>query len=156
MKGNIKSQFHASLAMLRQVIKKCPEPLWKDTAYTNPFWRVAYHTLFYTHLYLQPTFDDFVPWEKHLEKINVLDHPAGDVRAYSKAEILEYLTLCMEQLDEQVDEMDLAAESGFHWLPFNKLEVQFYNMRHIQQHTGQLCERLGAHGEIEVDWIKAG
>jgi hypothetical protein len=49
--------------------------------------------------------------------------------------------------------MDLEAESGFYWLPFDKLELQFYNIRHVQQHTGELCERLGAQGEIEVDWV---
>jgi len=54
---------------------------------------------------------------------------------------------------EQVAAMDLQAESGFHWLPFNKLELQVYNIRHLQQHTGELCERLGAHGEIEVAWV---
>ena len=52
-----------------------------------------------------------------------------------------------------VDALDLQAESGFDWLPFNKLELQFYNIRHIQQHTGELCERLGTVGDIEVDWV---
>jgi len=27
--------------------------------------------------------------------------------------------------------------SGFDWLPFDKLELQFYNIRHIMQHTGE-------------------
>ena len=49
--------------------------------------------------------------------------------------------------------MDLEAQSGFYWLPFGKLELQFYNIRHTQQHTGELCERLGATGDIEVAWI---
>jgi hypothetical protein len=49
--------------------------------------------------------------------------------------------------------MGLEAQSGFYWLPFGKLELQFYNVRHIQQHTGELCERLGATGDIEVEWI---
>jgi len=52
-----------------------------------------------------------------------------------------------------VNRMDLEAESGFHWLPFDKLELQFYNIRHVQQHTGELSERLGAKGEIEVRWV---
>ena len=47
----------------------------------------------------------------------------------------------------------LDAPSGFEWLPFNKPELQFYNIRHIQHHTGELCERLGVMGEIEVPWI---
>ncbi|MBG0788360.1 MAG: hypothetical protein H0S79_24995, partial [Anaerolineaceae bacterium] len=44
----IKSQYKAALAMLRQAIEKCPEALWTDASYQNPFWRVAYHTLIYT------------------------------------------------------------------------------------------------------------
>ncbi len=47
----------------------------------------------------------------------------------------------------------LNAEPSFYWLSFDKLELQFYNIRHIQQHTGELCERLGAYGEIEVGWV---
>jgi hypothetical protein len=156
MNESIKSQYHASLAMLRQAIKKCPDSLWKDREYTNPFWRIAYHALFYTHLYLSPTENDFVPWEKHVEGINNLGRAVEEVRVYSKAEVLDYLGFCLEQVDSRVDMLDLEAESGFHWLPFNKLETQFYNIRHIMQHTGELCERLGAHGEIEVDWIKLG
>ena len=56
-------------------------------------------------------------------------------------------------MEEQVDSLDLEAESGFYWLPFDKLELQIYNIRHIQQHTGELCERLGARGDIEVGWV---
>jgi hypothetical protein len=52
-----------------------------------------------------------------------------------------------------VDDLDLDAESGFHWLRFDKLQLQFYNIRHIQHHTGELCERLGGTGEIEVAWV---
>jgi predicted kinase len=40
---------------LKQAIEKCPDALWNDPADKNRFWHVAYHALFYTHLYLQPT-----------------------------------------------------------------------------------------------------
>jgi hypothetical protein len=52
-----------------------------------------------------------------------------------------------------VESLELEGESGFDWLPFNKLEVQIYNIRHLQQHAGELCERLGEGEGIEVDWI---
>jgi hypothetical protein len=149
----IQSQYRASLAMLAQAIEKCPEPLWVDATYQNPFWHVAYHVLFYTHLYLQPTEGDFVPWAKHRDGITFLKPSAGDALPYTRQELLEYLDLCLEQVEIQVNALDLDAESGFYWLPFNKLELQFYNIRHIMQHTGELCERLGAHGEIEVAWV---
>ena len=49
--------------------------------------------------------------------------------------------------------MDLQTETGFYWLPFNKLEMQLYNIRHIQQHTVEFNERLGVKGEIEIGWV---
>jgi len=153
IKQAIQSQYHAALAMLRQAIEKCPKTMWADSEYVNPFWRVAYHTLIYTHFYLSRTEADFVPWEKHREGMQLLGPQASDVEPYSKADLLDYLAFCLEHVEEQVSAVDLHAESGFHWLPFDKLELQFYNIRHIQQHTGELCERLGAHGEIEIDWV---
>jgi hypothetical protein len=32
-------------------------------------------------------------------------------------------------------------------------EIELSIIRHVQQHTGELCERLGATGDIEVEWI---
>jgi hypothetical protein len=151
-KDIIKSQYHASLEMLRQAVIKCPDSLWRDRAYKNPFWHIAYHALFYTHLYLQASEEDFAPWAKQDTEFLRLDQePARE--PYNKEEILAYHEFCREQVEEQVASLDLDAESGFHWLPFNKLELQFYNIRHLQQHTGELCERLGATGDIEVGWV---
>jgi hypothetical protein len=50
----IKSQYHASLAMLRETIERCPEELWMSTASTNAFWQIAYHAVFFAHLYMFP------------------------------------------------------------------------------------------------------
>jgi hypothetical protein len=72
-----------------------------------------------------------------------------------KEEILEYFEVCREQVEAQVPALDLEAPSGFEWIPFNKLELQFYTIRHIPHHTGELCERLGASGNVEVPWIGA-
>lgn len=151
----IKSQYLASLEMLKQTIVACPDSLWYSTGYKNPFWHTAYHALFYVHLYLQPSEADFVPWEKHKPEFRSLAAqgvPAAE-QVYSKEEILEYYELCCQQVEERVSALDLEAESGFNWLTFNKLELQFYNIRHIQQHTGELSERLGATGDIEVHWV---
>jgi len=156
IKESIQSQYRAALAMLRQAIEKCPDALWEDASYANPFWRVVYHALFFTHLYLQPAEDDFVSWEKGRDDLHFLGKSIEDGTAYSKADLLDYLAFCLEQVGKRVDALDLEAESGFHWLPFDKLELQLYNLRHIQQHTGELCERLGAHGEIEVGWVGKG
>ena len=156
IKESIKSQYHASLEMLKHAIVECPESLWYSSEYKNPFWHIAFHVLFYTHFYLQPSEEDFIPWEKHRGNCVSLGSSEGEPAEkvpYRKEEIFAYHELCGEQVEERVTSLDLEAESGFHWLPFNKLELQIYNIRHIQQHTGELCERLGAKGEIEVDWV---
>jgi hypothetical protein len=154
-KEAIKSQYQAALEMLCQAILECPERLWSNPDYQNPFWHTVFHTLFYTHLYLQQAEEDFGPWAGHKPELTSLGKPPEDraASAYSKRELLDYLELCLQQVDEQVEALDLGAESGFYWLPFNKLELQFYNIRHIQQHTGELCERLGATGDIEIGWV---
>ena len=152
-KNSLKSQYKASLAMLRQAIEECPDSLWADDTYKNPFWRVAYHVLFYTYFYLHPTEADFQPWAKHRDEITSLKANSESVLPYTKQDLLEYLDLCLAQVEAQVNAMDLEAGSGFHWLPFNKLELQIYNIRHIMLHTGELCERLGALGEVEVGWV---
>ena len=140
----IQSQYLASLAMLKQAVVKCPEALWDAPGNQDEFWRKSYHALFYVHLYLQNAEKDFVPWEKHHE-------PDGDV-PFTKDEVLEYLSFVEQQVVDRVPATDLDAESGFYWYPVNKLELQFINIRHIQQHAGELYERLGTHENIELGW----
>jgi hypothetical protein len=144
----IQSQYLASLGMLKQVIVNCPESLWDAPGNQDKFWRKSYHALFYAHLYLQRDEKDFIPWEKHHD-------PDGDV-PFTKDEVLDYLSFVETQVIDRVPDTDLEAESGFHWLPFDKLELQLYNIRHIQQHTGELYERLDTHENIELDWVSSG
>jgi len=156
VKDTIKSQYYASLEMLKQAITKCPDSLWAAPEYKNQFWHVAYHALFYTHFYLHPREEDYVPWEKHRDKyVSLRSEPKVEKvqDPYSKDELLAYLQFCTERVGEMVDALDLEGESGFYWLPFDKLELQFYNIRHIMEHTGELGERLGAKGEVEVEWV---
>lgn len=151
------SQYHASLEMLKQAILRCPDVLWESSDYKNPFWHIAYHVLFYTHFYLHPSEDQYVPWEKRVGDYTSLENPHGEGQAvYEKADLLEYLELINQLVSEQIDAMDLQAESGFYWLPFDKLELQLYNIRHITLHTGELCERLGATGDVEIGWVGMG
>jgi hypothetical protein len=140
----IQSQYLAALAMLKQVIVKCPAASWDAPGDTDKSWNKAYHALFYVHLYLQETEKHFTPWEKH--------HDPDTGQPFTQDEVLEYLAFVEKQVKEQVPALNLEAESGFYWLPFGKLELQLYNIRHIQQHTGELYERLGRQ-QIELDWV---
>lgn len=152
----IRSQYLAALEMLKQAVEKCPDSLWNASKDKNKFWQVAYHALFYAHLYLQKSVADFVPWGKHQEGFQqpgrALD---ANVAAYGREEILAYLAICQEDVTERTRTLDLEAPSGFEWQPFSKLELQIYNIRHIQQHAGELYERLGARELIDVDWVNS-
>jgi hypothetical protein len=153
----IKSQYHASLAMLREAIDSCPARLWTSDQYVNQFWQVAYHTLFYTHLYLQPTEADFVPWEHHRPAYNRFgsgpDAPST-LTPYSVQQVRAYCLGCQDMVESAVDRLDLASpESGFSWYRMPKLEHQFVNLRHIQHHTGQLADRLRQTANLGVRWV---
>jgi len=155
--GVIQSQYQAALDMLRQAIVACPEPLWDAAEDQNRFWRVAYHASFYTHLYLQLTMDDFTPWAKHKDEYASLGSGQAPEAAapFTKEDLLAYHELCLEQVRSAVPGLDLDGESGFHWLPFTKLELQFYNIRHLQHHTGQLYERLRTRADVGAGWVGA-
>lgn len=151
----IKSQYHASLAMLRQVIEGCPPELWQRPEDKNKFWHVAFHAIFYTHLYLNPTEEDFTPWPQHREEVVSLEPKEGEteVRPYTQVEILKYLAYLTERVDAMVDDLNFEAPAGFYWLPFNKLELQFYNIRHLMLHSGELAERLWQAAGVEGRWV---
>lgn len=150
---NIQSQYLASLAMLRQVIVDCPDSLWNDTTYQNVFWHLAYHALYYTHLYLHPGLQAFVPWAKHRPELHRFS-TAGE--AYSRAEVLELYEIVCRDIPRLVTNASLEEPSGFDWLPFNRLETHIYNIRHLHQHVGELCERLGAQQSSAIRWTISG
>jgi hypothetical protein len=154
--SSIARQYQASLKMLREAIELCPEELWVGAEYCNPFWRVAYHTLFYAHLYVQASEEEFQSWPKHRESTRMLSLRSAEEPAltpYSKADILEYHDFCCAEVAAKVLETKLDSDSGFYWLPFNKFELQLYNIRHIQHHTGQLTDRLRDASDVGVRWV---
>jgi len=154
IKEVIKSQYLASLEMLKNAITQCPESMWIDPEPKNKFWHIAFHSLFYTHLYLQHAEKDFTPF-KSMGHLSWETKDEQKIRKpYSRDEILTYLEFCQEEVKGCLSRLDLDSdESGFHWLPFNKLELQFYNIRHLQLHTGELCERLGVTAGVDIDWV---
>ena len=145
-------QYLASLKMLEKVIAACPEPLWVDESDKNQFWHVAYHALFYTHLYSQPEVSVFQPWAKHrpdFEQMHTLGEP------YTQQEILEYAQICRDELRNKLPLQNMEGPSGFFWLEMSKFELQLYSIRHLMQHTGELSDRLGNRFGIGVEWVSS-
>ena len=147
----LKSQYHASLAMLRDAIEHCPPEEWLSTDHKNASWQLAYHALFFAHLYLQHDEAAFRLWEKH--------HGGGDGtegEPYTQEQVLEYWEFCDRLVDDAVDALDLdRTESGFSWYRMSKLEHQFVNIRHIQHHGAQLIDRVRAAANVGIRWVAA-
>ena len=167
LKTSLKNQYHASLAMLRQAIEQCPEDLWYSNEQVNAFWQVAYHTLFFTHLYLQPHQAAFRPWKDHQANVQYEDAIAGPndpnsslpllPEPYSREQVMEYWRACDEMVDSAVARIDVFSnESGFRCYKIPKLEHQIVNIRHIQLGASQLAARLRAKMNIGLDWVGSG
>jgi hypothetical protein len=157
-------QYHAALAMLREAVKRYPGDAWAGGVHTNEPWQVAYHALYFTHLYLQRHVDDFVPWQGQHSDAQHPDGIAGPrdphsplpllPEPYSKQEVLAYCDFCDGLVDEWVGMLDLSSpESGFYWYPIPKLEHQLVSLRHLQHHTAQLADRLRHEAGVGVPWI---
>jgi hypothetical protein len=87
--------------------------------------------------------DEF-PAPPEIEDLCELPHrPPQTGEPYSKAQILDYWTICDRLVDDAVDALDLGnPQCGFSWYKLSKLEHQLVSIRHIQHHTAQLGDRL--------------
>jgi hypothetical protein len=161
VRAALKGQYLAALAMLRQAINECPEALWRGDGRPNDFWRVAYHALFFTHLYLHRRVEDFRPWAKHRDEAECLGpphhsphRPPTACEPFTRTEMTEYLQLCADLVAEAVETMDLdAVECGFPWYQIPKLDHQINNIRHLQHHTALLADRLRRTQGTDVHWV---
>jgi hypothetical protein len=140
----ITGQFEAALCMMNYCIRACPPEHWEGKIANLTFRSVAYHTLFWVDLYLSPGDEDaFVLREFH--------HHGGDERepvicpGLSREETLDYVAICRQKMLETLASEtaeSLQGPSGFACRKFTRGELHFYNLRHVQHHTGQLSAYL--------------
>jgi DinB superfamily len=160
----LKRQYHAGVAMLKETIERCPDEVWLASDHLNAFWQIAYHTLYFTHMYLQRDEAAFRPWERDQGGTQNPDGIAGPPdpksslplipQPYMRAQVLEYCNFCDRMIDGAVDDLDLQSlDCGFHWYRMSKLEHQLVSLRHLQHHTGQLADRLRAAANIGIPWV---
>jgi hypothetical protein len=160
----LKEQYHGGLAMLAECVEKCPEGQWLEGEHPRMFWRIAFHTAFFTHLYLGQNEAAFQPWPGRRAGIHhrLWEDPAhGEpyelpegAASYRRNEILDYIRFVDGLIDATVDDLNLDAdETGFSWYGnMSKLSHELMNLRHLQGHVGQLSELLMARG-IDTGWI---
>ncbi len=165
IKPALKSQYHAAMNVLKEVIEKCPDSMWNHYYHGfRSFWRVTYHTLFFTDYYLQKDHQTTPTWSKRRPEAectgpipweNNRDPKPCD--PYSKAELMEYWSELDQRIDALVDALNLeSAESGFPWYKISKFEHQLVNLRHLQHHAAALSVRLKDSDGIGIRWVSTG
>ena len=150
------SQFGASLEMLENAIKACPENLWRDRTQVPEFWYLFYHTLFWLDFYLTDSPDNFVPPQPF--NLSELD-PNGipPERVYTKEELLKYLEYgrkkCRQTLEILPDDK-LNKDYKFGSVEMSFGELLLYNYRHVQHGVGQLNLILRQKTNSAPKWVK--
>ncbi len=149
--------------MLEKAIEACPAGLWNDDKYQNRFWHIAYHVLFYTDFYLTENEEMYCPAPQYIPEYQFLgnfpwqsDRKPNIGEPCSKEFLLGYIEHINSILGIQTEGVAMSDPSGFDWLPITKLELQFYNIRHIQHHTAQLIQMLRIEAGISIDWVGTG
>jgi hypothetical protein len=152
IKDAIGHQFGASLEMLENAIKMCPNDHW-DTELN--FWYMAYHCIFWTDYYLTTEPNKFEPPLPYT--LSEFD-PNGKKpnRTYTKTELLSYLGYCRQKASKLI--AGLTAEKlGSRWINdyknYSLLEILLYNLRHIQHHAAQLNLLLRQTIDNAPNWV---
>jgi len=164
-------QFGAAIDMLDNAVMACPDALWREGVWHDPsvpseraeFWYVAYHALFWLDLYLFGSEEGFAPPVPFtLVELDDAASPLPD-RPYSRDELRTYLASLRQQCHTIIETMtDEQARQpvNFPWMMregevVSYVELQLYNMRHVQEHAAQLSLLLGEHGvqADQIDWV---
>ena len=158
-------QFGAAIDMLSDALRDCPDELWKNSLWEDQpdqwvpagfsaFWYLGYHALFWLDLYLTGAEEGFAP----PTPFDLVEMKPDEVlpRTYTREELLGYLQYCRRKCQETIGA--LSNEHAyrlcrFSWgeLPF--VELQLYNLRHVQEHGAQLRMFLGQQTGKPTLWV---
>ncbi|HEY5902746.1 MAG TPA: hypothetical protein VIU39_09335, partial [Anaerolineales bacterium] len=135
----ILGQYLAAFKMLKEAIVKCPASAWDAPQDKDKSWFKAQHALYWAQRDLMHV-RGFVPFK---------DRGRPDAgRPKSKSELLEYVTHLQQQIDPR------GGGAGARGFRLKELERWMAGLRHIQQHTGELYERLGTREGLTLHWTE--
>jgi hypothetical protein len=156
--GMVWRQFSVAIDSLGDALRHCPDELWETMLWADEpgqwvaprfstFWYQGYHALFWLDLYLTGAEEGFAP----PAPFDLVEMRAGEVlpRVYMRAELLGYLALCRQRCEATIGALTTEGAQKlctFAWgaVPFG--ELLLYNLRHVQEHAGQLNMFLGQQG----------
>ena len=139
--------------MVANAIRMCPDSVWDDE---QRFWYNAFHCLWFTDYYLTQDAASFHPPAPF--DMSEFEDRMPD-RTYTQAELLAYSAYCRNKCREtlagltpETAEWVWQNESRTRAYPF--LELQLYNMRHVQHHAAQLNLLLRQGIDDAPKWVR--
>lgn len=151
-KKELWGQFGASIQMLENAIKLCPDNFW---ATEKKFWYFSYHCLFWLDYYLTTNPDGYTPPAPYT--LSEFD-PEGALpeRVYTKEELLLFLEHCRGKGRNLILGLtDSSAKSRWvsDFKDYSLFEIIIYNLRHVQHHTAQLNLLLRQEIDDAPKWV---
>ena len=165
-------QFGAAIDMLENALVACPASLWTEQLWSIPpssefppqfaeFWYVTFHALVWLDLYLSGVPEEAFAPPPPFAQGELDSEETVPERPYTREELRAYLRStrqkCHHTLVALTDEQ-ARQPVEYPWSegqPVSFLELQLYNLRHVQEHAAQLSLVLGQHSipAADFDWV---
>ncbi len=160
--------FLAAIDMFKNIVALCPGKVWE---HDKKFFYLTYHTAIFLDYYLSNPVKEFHPSLPYTVLENLPAEAIDDVipdKFYTKEELIDYISairkkcqaLIQDVSDEKLKKRWITDEEmNLHGLcpplvsNYHVLEILFYNLRHLQHHTGQLNLLLRQKADLAADWI---
>ena len=170
--GALWPQFGAAIDMLDNAVAACPDALWSERIWPMPsdheqdpssaqFWYLTYHCLLWLDLYLAAVPEaQFAP-PAPFTRAEIDPQESLPEQPYTKEQLRGYLAYVRQKACGALSgftEEQAQRPYAFPWdeeHPISYLELQLYNMRHVQEHAAQLSLFLGQHAvpDEALDWV---
>ena len=150
----LREQYRYTLRMYQHALEACTDEVWETSFGGFPFWREAYHTIFWLHTFLGPEDKLFHPrpFDKDIDPR--LSTPPNNT--CEQAEALAYAkqtTTYVDQVFETLSLDALRASDGYDESDFRCVYHRLmYGLRHGQHHVGKLTAFLNLEGVQLNHW----
>jgi hypothetical protein len=146
--AELKHQYHSTLAMLTVVLEGCPDEVWRKEFAGAPFWREAYHVLFWVHNFLGPREKSFSKQPFGVDIDPRLFTPPNNT--CDREQAIRYAAQIGAYVDEVFDALALDELNGTDNYDETDFRTVFhrlmYGLRHGQHHVGKLTAYLNLEG----------